>query len=931
MLENHQQASSLLHLKDDKAQPAKVASSVVLIDLDLFGGEENAEQFKHLDMEKIRKISGEMLGLAGLDSIWNNIRDAIFLPSLYPPEYQESMQAKTPKGCILVGEPGNGKTQLVRCLATLVYLCYGTVPVVVELQHLASSMVGDPEKYIASLFADAKQDWEKYVKGNAPKPKPLIMYFDELDAIAGVRTAGRGGDLVPADNKKISALLVELDGLNSAGHVIVIGTTNRLDRIDPALRRSGRFGTKLYYVPRPNLLARIEILKLKLKHQAQHVQLSDQDFMRLGQETMFFSGADLTLVVDEAKHNTTIENLPLLSQIAKSQGTVDSSVFAFAEQEIMERHTTMTRLMVSVKTSYVQDLIEYALHMVNNKQQQQQQDSRQAAISNAVRRNRLFVHDYRRCAKRFYQPLISTKGRPLGHFPLHTPSRLLYRQNTPSTSSSPSSTNNRISDWMTEQQMASVSFSTYLKTLGIDTIKSMYDATARFVSKSNAHFFEQTHPLMHNAWEGQFKQASQIFVRGELHMSRNAAQRCQEMRDTLQAIFRLQPFFVQTQDNGILPNPLRPCLFESVIELAKRMDAEHKRANPSTNPYACIKLTLRHMLQAVRTIKNNKYQQSNHFFISPKQYEYFASAKPLCQSHREVWNGVHQWLDQHSRKRTQMPFSACSIRSMSRRSGLTTMVRSILQQQIHMFSFQAFLSLASILSTSSTSSSSSFMSTLMAQQTMDETNTDVDEETATLMEGNNNGGIGAEQDFLAELKQTTTASDPQCIQILEMIHACEMETDAGAAILVIDDAQQLTHAAQALLGRWLTGDRYKPGGQRFLLNHPFVVVLLFSSSAQKNTSRFCERRSSKRQVVLQVNLDLEDKVDYEEAAQNLQGSNPVLHDFSHEKHIAALPSTKKSVGDFLEHMEAIFEAEASAEQLQWTAENPQLANKKFFY
>jgi SpoVK/Ycf46/Vps4 family AAA+-type ATPase len=204
------------------------------------------------------------------------IYNSIILP-LKHPEVAYAYSIKPPKGFLLFGPPGTGKTFLMKALAKKMdyKILY------VQTSELLNSLYGETEKSISKLFKDAR------------KNAPCIILFDEIDSIGKRRSSE---DHVTS--RVLNTLLQELDGMASKKNVIFVAITNVPHLLDPALIRPGRID-KIIYMPLPDKNGRKEIFKVKLKNLPTSVD--DEDLEDLANETERFSGADIALVVNEAK------------------------------------------------------------------------------------------------------------------------------------------------------------------------------------------------------------------------------------------------------------------------------------------------------------------------------------------------------------------------------------------------------------------------------------------------------------------------------------------------------------------------------------------------------------------------------------------------------------------------------------------------------
>lgn len=198
---------------------------------------------------------------------------------LAEPEKYEKIGAKLPKGVLLYGPPGTGKTLLAKALAGEVdanfYYCAAS--------DLVEMFVGLGARRVRNLFAQARKN-----------PGKSIIFFDEIDAIGGSRSNLSEGN--SEREQTLNQLLVEMDGFESTGDIIVLASTNRVDMLDKALLRPGRFDRQIG-VDLPDMKGREEILAIH----ARNKQLADDvDLHWVAQNTAGFSGAQLANVVNEA-------------------------------------------------------------------------------------------------------------------------------------------------------------------------------------------------------------------------------------------------------------------------------------------------------------------------------------------------------------------------------------------------------------------------------------------------------------------------------------------------------------------------------------------------------------------------------------------------------------------------------------------------------
>ena len=212
--------------------------------------------------------------IGGLDEELDLVREMIELP-LSEPEVFARLGVEPPKGVLLYGPPGTGKTLIAKAVANEVNATFVTI----SGPEIMSKYKGESEEKLREKFEEAREN------------APAIVFFDELDSIAGKRDDG--GDV---ENRVVGQLLSLMDGLDARGDVIVIGATNRVDSLDPALRRGGRFDREIE-IGVPNEAGRREILQVHTRN----MPLSDDvDLDRFASRTHGFVGADLESLAKEA-------------------------------------------------------------------------------------------------------------------------------------------------------------------------------------------------------------------------------------------------------------------------------------------------------------------------------------------------------------------------------------------------------------------------------------------------------------------------------------------------------------------------------------------------------------------------------------------------------------------------------------------------------
>ena len=214
--------------------------------------------------------------IGGLESLKDELREAIEWP-LKHKEAFDHLDVSSPKGILLHGPPGTGKTLIAKAVAKMTESNF----INIKGPELLSKWVGESEKGVREIFRKARQ------------AAPCIIFFDELDSLVPRR--GSSFDSHVTENV-VSQILTEIDGLEELHNVLIIGATNRLDIIDPALLRPGRFD-RIIEVPKPDTNSREHIFRI---HTKKKPLADDVDFKRLVELTDGFTGADIAEVCNRA-------------------------------------------------------------------------------------------------------------------------------------------------------------------------------------------------------------------------------------------------------------------------------------------------------------------------------------------------------------------------------------------------------------------------------------------------------------------------------------------------------------------------------------------------------------------------------------------------------------------------------------------------------
>lgn len=266
---------------------------------------------------KIDEISFEKLGVGGLDREFEEMFRRAFVTRTIPEKIYKKLGIQHTKGIILHGPPGCGKTRIARSLSQILNCKYLKI---VNGPELKNKFVGESEKNVRDLFSDAIEN----------KDELCMIVFDEFDALC--RTRGSGGSGGEFNDSLVNQILSCIDGVNSLNNVILIGMTNRLDLIDEALLRPGRFEVHIE-IGLPDEIGRYQILKIHTKTLFDNKIILDKkedeengvDLEFIAKYTENFTGAELEALVRDATSRALKDKIDL-SNISESVKSIDENM-----------------------------------------------------------------------------------------------------------------------------------------------------------------------------------------------------------------------------------------------------------------------------------------------------------------------------------------------------------------------------------------------------------------------------------------------------------------------------------------------------------------------------------------------------------------------------------------------------------------------------
>ncbi len=255
--------------------PADILDALEVKKEDFYEGLKNVEPSAMREVFiEVPKVKWSDIG--GLEGAKRELLEAVEWPLKYPEAF-DAFHTKPPKGLLLYGPPGSGKTLLAKAVATESQANF----ISIKGPELLSKFVGESERAVREMFRKAKQS------------APTIIFFDEFDSVAPSRGASFDTHVT---ERVVSQILTELDGIEELTEVVVITATNRMDLIDKALLRPGRID-RLIYISAPGEKEREEIFKIHLRGKP---LAKDVDISELAKQTEGYTGADIEAICREA-------------------------------------------------------------------------------------------------------------------------------------------------------------------------------------------------------------------------------------------------------------------------------------------------------------------------------------------------------------------------------------------------------------------------------------------------------------------------------------------------------------------------------------------------------------------------------------------------------------------------------------------------------
>ena len=285
----------------------------------------DGEPIKREDEEKLDEVGYDDVG--GVRKQMAQIRELVELP-LRHPQLFKTIGVKPPRGILLYGPPGSGKTLIARAVANET----GANFFIINGPEIMSKLAGESENNLRKAFVEAE------------KKAPSIIFIDEIDSIAPKREKTQG----EVERRIVSQLLTLMDGIKSRAHVVVMAATNRPNSIDPALRRFGRFDREVD-IGVPDEIGRLEVMRIHTKN----MKLDDEvDLERVSKETHGYVGADLAALCTEAAMQCIREKMDVIDL---EDDEIDAEILA--SMAVTQDHFT-TALAISNPSALRETVVE---------------------------------------------------------------------------------------------------------------------------------------------------------------------------------------------------------------------------------------------------------------------------------------------------------------------------------------------------------------------------------------------------------------------------------------------------------------------------------------------------------------------------------------------------------------------------------------------
>lgn len=265
----------LPEIEMDKDIPPEIMERLTVSNHDFSGALKNTEPSALREVfVEVPNVKWEDVG--GLEHVKQELKEVVEWPLKYSEVFTQ-LNTKPPKGIILFGAPGTGKTMLAKAVANESEANF----ISIKGPELLSKWVGESERAVREVFRKAKQ------------AAPCIIFLDEIDSIAPVRGGGYDSHVT---ERVVSQILTEMDGMEELKDVIVIAATNRPDIVDPALLRPGRLD-RLIYIQTPDKEARLDIFEVHLRGKPLGADISAEELAEMTEE---YVGADIAAIVRES-------------------------------------------------------------------------------------------------------------------------------------------------------------------------------------------------------------------------------------------------------------------------------------------------------------------------------------------------------------------------------------------------------------------------------------------------------------------------------------------------------------------------------------------------------------------------------------------------------------------------------------------------------